>query len=95
MNGGRLPAGATGVVGGGEIVSVTTRAESDHLVTCKEGNRYVFLNAEGRVVVDKQAMRAFRLREQIHPAPGGSQRQRVRITVRTLATVPLDGRNKK
>jgi hypothetical protein len=39
----------------GEVVGVTTRAENDHLATCKDGNRYhVFLNAEGRVVVEKQ-----------------------------------------
>ena len=39
----------------GEVVSVTTRAENDHLASCKDGNRYhVFLNAEGRVVVEKQ-----------------------------------------
>ena len=39
----------------GEVVSVMTRAENDHLATCRDGNRYrVFLNAEGRVVVQKQ-----------------------------------------
>ena len=39
----------------GEVVRVTTRAENDHLASCKDGNRYrVFLNAEGRVVVEKQ-----------------------------------------
>ena len=39
----------------GEVVSVATRAENDHLATCKDGNRYrVFLNAEGRVIVEKQ-----------------------------------------
>jgi hypothetical protein len=39
----------------GEVVSVTTRAENDHIASCKDGNRYhVFVNAEGRVVVDKQ-----------------------------------------
>ena len=39
----------------GEVVSVMTRAENDHLATCKDGSRYhVFLNAEGRVVVEKQ-----------------------------------------
>jgi len=38
----------------GEVVSVATRAENDHLATCKDGNRYrVFLNAEGRVIVEK------------------------------------------
>jgi len=39
----------------GEVVSVMTRAENDHIASCKDGNRYhVFLNAEGRVVVEKQ-----------------------------------------
>ena len=39
----------------GEVVGVTTRAENDHIASCKDGNRYhVFLNAEGRVVVEKQ-----------------------------------------
>jgi hypothetical protein len=39
----------------GEIIGVTTRAENDHFATRKDGNRYhVFLNAEGRVVVEKQ-----------------------------------------
>lgn len=39
----------------GEVVSVTTRAENDHVAMCKDGNRYhVFLNAEGRVIVEKQ-----------------------------------------
>lgn len=39
----------------GEVVSVATRADNDHLATCKDGNRYrVFLNAEGRVIVQKQ-----------------------------------------
>lgn len=39
----------------GEVVSVTSRGENDHIATCKDGNRYrVFLNAEGRVVVQKQ-----------------------------------------
>ena len=39
----------------GEVVSVTTKAENDHIASCKDGNRYhVFLNAAGRVVVEKQ-----------------------------------------
>jgi hypothetical protein len=39
----------------GEVVSVTTRGDNDHIATCKDGNRYhVFLNAQGRVVVEKQ-----------------------------------------
>jgi hypothetical protein len=39
----------------GEVISVTTKAENDHIAACKDGNRYhVFLNAQGRVVVEKQ-----------------------------------------
>ena len=39
----------------GEVVNVASRAENDHVATCKDGNRYrVFLNPEGRVVVQKQ-----------------------------------------
>lgn len=39
----------------GEVVSVTTKGENDHVASCKDGNRYrVFLNPEGRVVVEKQ-----------------------------------------
>lgn len=39
----------------GEVVSVTSRGENDHLATCRDGNRYhVLLNANGRVVVEKQ-----------------------------------------
>ena len=39
----------------GEVVSVTSNGQDDHVATCKDGNRYrVFLNAEGRVVVQKK-----------------------------------------
>ncbi|MDQ6923394.1 MAG: hypothetical protein M3Z74_04415 [Pseudomonadota bacterium] len=39
----------------GEVVSVTTRGDNNHVASCKDGNRYhVFLNAQGRVVVEKQ-----------------------------------------
>jgi hypothetical protein len=39
----------------GEVVSVATRGDNDHMATCKDGNRYhVFLNPQGRVVVEKQ-----------------------------------------
>ena len=39
----------------GEVTSVTTRAENDHIASCKDGSRYhVFLNPQGRVVVEKQ-----------------------------------------
>ena len=39
----------------GEVVNVTTKGDNDHVVSCKDGNRYhVFLSAQGRVVVEKQ-----------------------------------------
>ncbi|HEV8554755.1 MAG TPA: hypothetical protein VGR65_15445 [Casimicrobiaceae bacterium] len=39
----------------GEVVSVKTQGDNDHIATCKDGNRYhVFLNSTGRVVVEKQ-----------------------------------------
>ena len=39
----------------GEVVNVTTKGDNDHIASCKDGNRYhVFLNAQGRVVVEKQ-----------------------------------------
>lgn len=39
----------------GQVVSATQLKENDHLATCKDGNRYrVFVNAEGRVVAQKQ-----------------------------------------
>jgi hypothetical protein len=39
----------------GEVVDVTVQAESDFAVTCKDANKYrVYLNADGRVVVDKR-----------------------------------------
>jgi len=39
----------------GEVIAVTVQAESDFAVTCKDANKYrVYLNAAGRVVVDKQ-----------------------------------------
>ena len=39
----------------GEVVSYVVQADNDFLATCKDGNRYhVFLNAQGRVVVEKQ-----------------------------------------
>lgn len=39
----------------GEVVSATKLRDNDHVATCKDGNRYrVFVNAEGRVVAQKQ-----------------------------------------
>jgi hypothetical protein len=38
----------------GQVVGVKTQAESDYAVTCKDQNKYrVYLNAKGRVVVEK------------------------------------------
>ena len=38
----------------GEVVAATVQAENDFLASCKDGNRYrVYLNATGRVVVEK------------------------------------------
>jgi hypothetical protein len=39
----------------GEVVNYTTKSDNDHVAVCKDGNRYhVFVNAQGRVVVEKQ-----------------------------------------
>ena len=39
----------------GEVVSVKTQAENDYAASCKDGNKYrVYLNAAGRVVVEKR-----------------------------------------
>ena len=39
----------------GEVVDVTTKGDNDHIASCKDGNRYhIFLNAQGRVVVERQ-----------------------------------------
>jgi hypothetical protein len=39
----------------GEVVSAKRQGDNDHLALCKNGNRYrVFVNAEGRVVAQKQ-----------------------------------------
>ncbi len=39
----------------GEVVSYTTKNDNDHVAVCKDGNRYhVYVNAQGRVVVEKQ-----------------------------------------
>jgi hypothetical protein len=39
----------------GEVISAARQADNDHIATCKNGNRYrVFVNAEGRVVAQKQ-----------------------------------------
>lgn len=39
----------------GQVVSATQLKSNDHIATCKDGSRYrVFVNAEGRVVAQKQ-----------------------------------------
>lgn len=39
----------------GEVVAVKVQAKDDYAASCKDGNNYhVYLNAQGRVVVDKQ-----------------------------------------
>lgn len=39
----------------GQVVRATRLKDNDHVATCKDGNRYrVFVNAEGRVVAQKQ-----------------------------------------
>jgi len=39
----------------GRVVSATQLNDNDHIATCQDGNRYrVFINAEGRVVAQKQ-----------------------------------------
>lgn len=39
----------------GEVVNVVTRGDNDHVASCKDGNRYhIFLNPQGRVVVEKR-----------------------------------------
>jgi hypothetical protein len=39
----------------GEVIAVKVQGDSDYLASCKDGNKYrVYLNAEGRVVVEKQ-----------------------------------------
>ncbi len=39
----------------GQVVSATRLKDNDHIAICRDGNRYrVFVNAEGRVVAQKQ-----------------------------------------
>ena len=39
----------------GQVVAVKVNAKNDYACTCKDGNRYrVYVNAAGRVVVEKQ-----------------------------------------
>jgi hypothetical protein len=39
----------------GQVVNVVRQGENDYIASCQDGNRYhVFVNAQGRVVVQKQ-----------------------------------------
>lgn len=39
----------------GQVVSATQQGDNDYIALCQDGNRYrVFVNAEGRVVAQKQ-----------------------------------------
>jgi hypothetical protein len=39
----------------GQVVSVVKQRDNDYIASCQDGNRYhVFVNAQGRVVVQKQ-----------------------------------------
>jgi hypothetical protein len=39
----------------GQVIAVKMNADNDYACTCKDGNRYrVYMNAAGRVVVEKQ-----------------------------------------
>ena len=39
----------------GQVISARKQGENDYIASCRDGNRYrVFVNAEGRVIVEKQ-----------------------------------------
>jgi hypothetical protein len=39
----------------GQVVSAKRQADNDHIASCKDGKRYhVYVNAEGRVVAQRQ-----------------------------------------
>jgi len=39
----------------GEVVTATKQGDNDYIAACKDGSRYrIFVNADGRVVVQKQ-----------------------------------------
>jgi len=39
----------------GQVVGAVRQGEQDYVATCQDGNRYrVFVNAQGRVVVEKR-----------------------------------------
>jgi hypothetical protein len=40
----------------GQVVAATVQGDNDYAALCKDGNKYhVYLNAAGRVIVEKQA----------------------------------------
>jgi len=42
----------------GQVISAKRQADNDHIASCENGNRYrVFVNAEGKVVAQKQPPR--------------------------------------
>ena len=39
----------------GQVVSIVRQGENDYIASCQDGHRYrVFVNSQGRVVVEKQ-----------------------------------------
>ncbi len=39
----------------GQVISVVRQGENDYIASCQDGHRYrVFVNSQGRVVVEKQ-----------------------------------------
>ena len=45
----------------GQVVSATQQRDNDYLAACDDGHRYrVFINADGRVVVEKQPVSTLR-----------------------------------
>ena len=39
----------------GQVIDVRTLGDNDHIASCQDGNRYhIFINAQGRVVAEKQ-----------------------------------------
>ena len=39
----------------GQVVSIVRQGENDYMASCQDGHRYrVFVNSQGRVVVEKQ-----------------------------------------
>lgn len=39
----------------GQVIDVRTLGDNDHIASCQDGSRYhIFINAQGRVVAEKQ-----------------------------------------